>query len=190
MENYPAHTAEKRMIRDHMAQTLTLQARTPDIRSDCKRYNARGMSRSEWEKQQTQLVAAPENREMRNLLATDLEGGEGIRPAALYDKMNEGLREAFAERFARPRCNESENDSRTVLRKNKQRERIKEYAGIMKEEKYKECGEIQEEIARDDWRSFPSSAKVSDLKEVYLLFLAPGYRGQGPSQTPVPTPSP
>ena len=44
---YPVHTTEKQVIRDRMAQTLTLQAVRPDARSDRKRYNVRGMSRKE-----------------------------------------------------------------------------------------------------------------------------------------------
>ena len=61
-EHYPVHTAGKQVIRDHVAQTLTLHTLRPDTRSDCKRYNVRGRYRSEWEKQQTKIVATPENR--------------------------------------------------------------------------------------------------------------------------------
>ena len=126
------------------------------------------MNKSEGGKQQAQLVATPGYREMQKLLANVPEGRECIHSAALYDKVNKVLREAFAKRYANPRRLESRNDAKTFLRKNKQHERIKEYADMLKEQKYKECGEIQREIARDDWRSFLGSAKVSDLKEVYL----------------------
>ena len=62
---YPVHTTEKNVIRDHMVQTLTLQTVRPDARSDCKRYNVRGMSKKDWEAQQTTLVALQDYRDMQ-----------------------------------------------------------------------------------------------------------------------------
>ena len=95
-----------------MARSLTLQRIRPDIRPDCKRYNIRGMNKFEWEIQQAQVVATPEYRGTPKLLAKEPESREGIHPAALYDRVNKVLREAFAERYAKPRRVESRNDAR------------------------------------------------------------------------------
>ena len=179
-EYFPVHTTEKNVIRDHMAQTLTLQTVRPDARSDCKRYNVRGMGKKDWEEQQTELVALQDFREMQKLLAKDPGGQEGIHPAALYDKLNKVLRKAFAEKYAKPKRFENRNDTKAFIKNNKQHGKIEEYEKLIKGQHYKECGEIQREIARDNWRNFLGSAKIADLKEIYLyLARAEGRKPTG-----------
>ena len=142
MEYYPVRTTEKKVLRDHMAQSLTLRTVRPGIRSGCKRYNVRGMNRPGWDKQQAQLVATPEFRDTQTLLAEDLDGREGVHPATLYHKINKVLRKAFAKRYAKPKRLQYRNGAKTFLRNNKQHARIKEYADVLEEQKSKECGEI------------------------------------------------
>ena len=163
-EEYPAHATEKQVIRCHMAQTLTLQTVRPDTRSDCKRYNVRGANRREWAEQQTFLAATSEYRGMQKQLASGLEGREGIHLAALFDKMNKVPRMAFAKRYAKPKSNETRNDAMTFLRNNKQHGRIREYAELLKDQKYKKCREIQREIARDNWKSFSEQQRYQIRK--------------------------
>ena len=71
--------------------------------------------------------------------------------------------EVFADRLARPKRKEYKNDTKASLRSNNGDPRIKTYRELLQAGKYKECGEIHNEISRDMWRSFLGSARANDL---------------------------
>ena len=90
----------------------------------------------------------------------------------------------FADLLAKTDCSDKANDAETFVRRNKDPDRIPEYAALLATGEFKKRGDIRRKVSRGDWREFLDSSKMRDLGNVFQYFArleGRGNTGEKPS---------
>ena len=82
------------------------------------------------------------------------------------------LRSHFQEKLTKQRVPGIGRTSEAFISQNKAHEKITEFQNLLDGRKYKQCGEVQKEIAGGTWREFPGSSRVRDPQAVYPHFAS------------------
>ena len=111
-EQFPVYGTESPVPGDHIAQIPGLQTSRPDISSELKRYDVRGMGAEEWEQRDYDTADDDKcrwtHRRLRQL-------HEEVHPDVLYKEIKGLIKEDFEDGLATQRRTEYVSNTETSL---------------------------------------------------------------------------
>ena len=150
-----------------MALFLDIGTVRPDVINDNHKYSIRSLNHKEWGKRDRAISQGPDFDKLHRDLQQNLFEGN---TEALYGAIAKLYRNSFQDLLAKAKDNDRVKDTASFIKQNKDHDLIPEYRKCLATGDFQRCSEIQKEISRDNWREFLSSAKVTDLREVYRYF--------------------
>ena len=174
VEFFPVYITESKVIGEHMASFLDLDAVRPDAISGQSKYNARGLTAKEWAKRNAEIEKDWKYTKLQHKLNRE---GFGADVEGLYGEMTKIYRSALKDLPAKAKDANKLNNTESFAQKNKTREKISEYKNLLAQGEFARRSKIQKEVTRENWRRFLETSKIYDLRGVYQFFARMGGRG-------------
>ena len=148
------------MTGNHMALFLVLQMQRSDGGPGRWKYSMYGMPSFEWKTENEQLE---KDWRCRDLLSPRRRSPVVLDPEMVYGRPASPPWCLSRDKFPRQEASKRRRTSDDFMQRNKTQGNMREFAKLLRENRSKECEELQRGIPRDKWEDFSGAFRVGDF---------------------------